>query len=464
MNSLLAAFLLAGAVLAQEASLPEAIAALVEGFNVPDARVGVAIHSTRAGRLIYERAAHEPLLLASNTKLFTTAAALALLGPEFRFRTSLGLAGEDLHVFGGGDPNLSGRFQDGDPLAIFRLWAGRLREGGVRRVRHLVLHTGIFEDRHLNPGWREYDLWWWWSAPFGALSFNDNCVDLEIAPAAEGQPCRVRLSPPTSYVTIVNQTRSTSRPKRPFGFTRAPGTNTITLRGDVAGRAEYSVAIHDPTRYFGTVLRETLQAAGIAVEGELLPAEDGPEEVPGFRELAFWESDLPRTIAACNQPSQNFYAEMLLRTLGWKKRGKGTLENGLAAVGEFLEREVGLSGVSLKDGSGLTRDNQASAAEVVRLLLYMRGHRHAREFLESLPANGAPKGTLRNRLTAPDLRGRLRAKTGHLSGVSTLSGYAESLGGDVFVFSILVNTPEGTAGADRLQDRIAELLLRHRGE
>jgi D-alanyl-D-alanine carboxypeptidase/D-alanyl-D-alanine-endopeptidase (penicillin-binding protein 4) len=464
MNALLAAFLLAGAVRAQEASLPEAIDALVEGFKVRDARVGVAVHSTRAGRPVYERAADEPLRLASNTKLFTTAAALALLGSEFRFRTSLGLAGEDLHVFGGGDPNLSGRFHDGDPLAVFRLWAGRLREAGVRRVRHLVLHTGIFEDRHLNPGWREYDLWWWWSAPFGALSFNDNCVDLEIAPAAEGQPCRVRLSPPTSYVTIVNQTRSTSRPKRPFGFTRAPGTNTITLRGDVAGRAEYSVAVHDPTRYFGTVLRETLQAAGIAVEGELLPAEDGPEEVPGFRELAFWESDLPRTIAACNQLSQNFYAEMLLRTLGWKKRGKGTLENGLAAVGEFLEREVGLSGVSLKDGSGLTRDNQASAAEVVRLLLYMRGHRHAREFLESLPANGAPKGTLRNRLAAPDLRGRLRAKTGHLSGVSTLSGYAESLGGDVFVFSILVNTPEGTAGADRLQDRIAELLLRHRGE
>lgn len=463
MIALGAALLWAAACGVQEASLPEAIDALVEDFKVRDARVSVAVHSTRTGRRIYERAADEPLRLASNTKLFTTAATLALLGPEFRFRTSVGLAGEDLHVLGGGDPNISGRFHDGDPLAVFRLWAGRLREAGVRRVRHLVLHTGIFEDRHLNPGWKEYDLWWWWSAPFGALSFNDNCVDLEIAPAAEDQPCRVTLSPPTAYVTIINQTRSTSRPRRPFGFTRAPGTNTITLRGDVAGRAEYSVAIHDPTRYFGTVLRETLQASGIAVDGELRPTDAGLEDAPDFRELACWESDLPRTLAACNQPSQNFYAEMLLRTLGWKRRGKGTLENGLAAVREFLEGEVGLSGVSLQDGSGLTRDNRASASDLVRLLLYMRGHPHAREFIESLAANGAPAGTLRNRLTSPELRGRLRAKTGHLSGVSALSGYAQSLGGDVFVFSILVNTPEGTAGADRLQDRIAERLLRHRG-
>jgi D-alanyl-D-alanine carboxypeptidase/D-alanyl-D-alanine-endopeptidase (penicillin-binding protein 4) len=460
----LLALLLTACLGAQDAPLPEAIDALVEGFKVRDARLGVAVHSTRAGRLVYERGANEPLCLASNTKLFTTAAALALLGPEFRFRTSVGVAGEDLHVFGGGDPNLSGRFHDGDPVAIFRIWAGRLREAGVRRVRDIVLHTGIFEDRHLNPGWKEYDLWWWWSAPFGALSFNDNCVDLRIEPAAEGQPGRVTLSPATSYVTIVNQTRSTSQPKRPFGFTRAPGTNRITLRGDVASRAEYSVAIHDPTRYFGTVLRETLQASGIAVEGEIRPTDAGPEDVPDFRELAFWESDLPRTIAVCNQPSQNFYAEMLLRTLGWKLRGKGTLENGLAVVHGFLEREVGLNGVSLQDGSGLTRENRASAADLVRLLLHMRAHRHAQAFLESLPTNGAPQGTLRNRLTAPDLRGRVRAKTGHIAGVSTLSGYAESAGGDVFVFSILVNAPEGTSGADRLQDRICELLLRRGAE
>jgi D-alanyl-D-alanine carboxypeptidase/D-alanyl-D-alanine-endopeptidase (penicillin-binding protein 4) len=463
MKALLALFL-AACLGAQDASLPEAIDALVEGFKAGDARLGVAVHSTRAGRLVYERGADQPLRLASNTKLFTTAAAVALLGPEFRFRTSVGVAGEDLHVFGGGDPNLSGRFHNEDPLAIFRLWAGRLREAGVRRVRDIVLHTGIFEDRHLNPGWKEYDLWWWWSAPFGALSFNDNCVDLRIEPAAEGQPCRVTLSPATSYVTIVNQTRSTPRPRRPFGFTRAPGTNTITLRGDVAGRAEYSVAIHDPTRYFGTVLRETLQACGIAVDGELRPTDAGPGDVPDFRELAFWESDLARTIAVCNQPSQNFYAEMLLRTLGWKLRGKGTLENGLAVVHEFLEREVGLSGVSLQDGSGLTRENRASATDLVRLLLYMRVHRHAQAFLESLPTNGAPRGTLRNRLTAPDLRGRVRAKTGHIAGVSTLSGYAESVGGDVFVFSILVNSPEGTSGADRLQDRICELLVRRGAE
>ncbi len=450
--------------LAQDKPLREQVEALAQGLK--EAKVGVLIYSTRAGQAVYGLNEREPFRLASNTKLLTTASALARLGPDFRFRTSVGTIGADLHVFGGGDPNLSGRFHEDDPVAIFRQWAAKLKAAGVARVENLVLHTGAFDGQHLNPGWKGYDLWWWWSAPFGALSLNDNCVDLRVEPGAEGEPLKVRISPETAYVTIVNQTRTSAKPQRPFGFTRAPGTNTITLRGELGARASYSVAIHDPSAFFGAVLKETLAREGIEVAGRVEESEKPAEECPGYRELAFWESGLPATLAACNQPSQNFYAEMLLRTLGWKSKGKGTLENGLAAAREFLAGEAKLEELSQQDGSGLTRENRASPADLVKLLLHMRSHKDGKVFIDSLPSNGAAKGTLRNRMTAADVRGRVRAKTGHISGVSALSGYAESLGGDTWIFSILVNLEDGgpSGGADRLQDRICELLVRHKGE
>jgi len=461
----LALLLLAGAR-GQEKPLRERIEEAVLAFRQKDARAGVHVVSSRTGKAVYSRLETEPFLLASNTKLLTTAAALARLGPEFRFRTAVGLVGNDLHVFAGGDPNLSGRFHGDDPAAIFRGWAAKLRDAGARKLGSLVLHTGIFDGEHLNPGWKDYDLWWWWSAPFGALSLNDNCVDLTVHPQAEGEPCRISVSPDTGYVRIVNETKTAAKPQKPFGFTRKPGTNVITLRGETGARGTYSVAIHDPTLFFATVLLETLSREGIEIEGKIEESSRPLEDVAGFREIAAWESDLGATIATCNQPSQNFYAEMILRTLGWKAKGKGTRENGLAAAREYLAGEAGLESFSQEDGSGLTRENRASPADLVRLLLHMRAHAHAKAFLDSLPSNGAEKGTLRRRMTAADLKGRVRAKTGHISGVSTLSGYADSADGDTYLFSVLVNAPPGSssAGADRLQDRICEILVRNKSE
>jgi D-alanyl-D-alanine carboxypeptidase/D-alanyl-D-alanine-endopeptidase (penicillin-binding protein 4) len=462
--ALLAALALPAAAPPQDASLGDRIDALVRGLR--GAKAGVLVRAVGAAQAVYASREQEPFQLASNTKLFTTAAALDRLGPDFRFRTSVGAAGGHLHVFGGGDPNISGRFHDDNPTAVFSQWAAKLKAAGVTRVENLVLHTGIFDEERVCPGWKSYDPWFWWAAPFGPLSLNDNCVDLTIEPGPEGEPCKVSLSPDTSGVTIVNRTRTTDKPARPFGFTRAAGTNTITLAGEVSSKARpgtWWVAIHDPTMYFGTVLKETLAREGVTVAGRIEESTAAPSEVEGFKELAVHESGLAATIAVCNRSSHNFYAEMILRTLAWKLRGKGTRENGLAVVQAFL-KEAGVEKASLADGSGLTRDNLASPEDVVKLLLFMRGHKHAKEFLESLPEGGMPGSTLRNRLKAGDLRGRVRAKTGHLAGVSTLSGFAESVGGETYAFSILVNAEGGgiPAGADRLQDRICGLLARNK--
>jgi D-alanyl-D-alanine carboxypeptidase/D-alanyl-D-alanine-endopeptidase (penicillin-binding protein 4) len=448
-------------------SLHDQLEAAVGLVKIRGAKVGVVVYSVRAGHAVFGVNEGDPFFLASNTKLLTTAAALCRLGADFKFRTSIGVLGGDLHVFGGGDPNLSGRFHEDDPTGIFRDWAEKLKAAGVARAGRLVLHTGIFDDVHVHPGWKAYDPWNWWAAPFGALSLNDNCIDLRVSPGAEGQPCRVSVAPDTALITIVNQTRSAPRGQRStFGFSRAPESGAVTLRGDVAGRCQGWVAVQDPTLFFGTVLKETLARAGIEIAGGIEESSQLLEEAKGYQELAAWESGLPATLAACNQPSQNFYAEMILRTLGWKAKGKGTTENSLEAVREFLTQEAGLEAFSQTDGSGLSRENRASPADMVKLLLYMRQHKYAKVFIDSLPQNGDRKGTLKSRMNAPDIRGRIRAKTGHIGGVSSLSGYVDSAGGDTYVFSILTNAGDQVkmGQADVMEDRICELLARSKGE
>ena len=438
------------------------------GLKMKSASVGVYVASARTGQAVYASGERAPLLLASNTKVLTTSAALVRLGPDFKFRTSIGVLGGDLHVFGGGDPNISGRFHDDDPTAIFRDWAERLRSAGVTRAGRLVLHTGIFDEVHLHPGWKGYDLWTWWAAPFGALSLNDNCIDLRVAPGSEGQPCRVSLAPDTALVTILNQTRSTAKSGRnTFGLTRAAGTNAITLRGDVGGRGSSWVAVSDPTMFFGTVLKETLGAAGIEIAGGIEESSQLIEDAKGYQEIAVFESDLGSTVSTCNQGSQNFYAEMIFRTLGWKMKGKGTTESAIAAVRDFLTKEVGLEDFDQVDGSGLSRDNRMSAAEMVKLLLYVRRQPAGKSFIDSLPLNGDRRGTLKHRMLGPELRNRIRAKTGHVGGVSSLSGYIDAASGETYVFSILVNAAGDQAKmglADQLEDRICEILARSTGE
>jgi D-alanyl-D-alanine carboxypeptidase/D-alanyl-D-alanine-endopeptidase (penicillin-binding protein 4) len=341
-----------------------------------------------------------------------------------------------------------------------------LKSAGVVKAENLVLHGGIFDDTHLHPGWKSYDLWWWWSAPFGAFSLNDNCIDLRLDPTQEGEPARVTIAPDTAYVRIVNKTRTAAKVQKPFGFTRAPATNTITLTGDISARMTNWVAIHEPTTFFGTVLRETLQKEGIELSGKLDESPALLEEAKGYREIAWTESDLATTLATCLQPSQNFYAEMIFRTLAWKTKGKGTTDNGVQAVREYLTEEAKLEDFSQVDGSGLSRDNRMTAAEMVKLLLFVRQQKYAKAFFDALPTNGDKKGTLKSRMLAADVKGRVHAKTGHVGGVSTLSGAVEAVGGDTYLFSILVNAEEGssTGGADRIEDRLCEILARSKGD
>jgi D-alanyl-D-alanine carboxypeptidase/D-alanyl-D-alanine-endopeptidase (penicillin-binding protein 4) len=224
------------------------------------------------------------------------------------------------------------------------------------------------------------------------------------------------------------------------------------------------VAVVDPGLLFGWACKSELARHGVAVGGTVkrqrVRAADG--SLSGQVQLvAVEQTALPDLIHRCNKRSQNLFAECLLKMIGLRVKGAGSWQAGCQAVGEFLAG-IGLPAQSyrLDDGSGLSRQNRFSARALTQLLLWARRHPHGQSLVDSLPVWGVD-GSLRGRLDDPALRGRVRAKTGSLAGVSALSGYAEGQDGRVVVFSMLFNDV-GKHGSlvQTAQRQVAQALVR----
>lgn len=410
---------------------------------------GVLVVDEGTGATLFEREADRALVPASNMKLLTTAAALARLGRDFAHETRVMAAGPprdgvidgDLVVVGGGDPTISRRF---DPDPLLADWAEALWQAGVRKVTgDVVADDRAFDDVRLHPDWDPADAERWYGAEVGALSLNDNCIDVTVAGSAAGP--RVTLAPDTGYVTVdVAATLTDSRQQHVFSLARAGADRrTIRVTGRVWSRADgytSSVPVRDPGLFFVTVLRERLAARGIEVGGQARRVREGdpPPRFTLHRRLA----PLPRTLAVTNQRSQNFYAECLAKTLGLHEGGAGTWEAAAKALTAFA-RSCGVDPdeVRVRDGSGLSRENRLSAAAVVAVLRAAGRGPDAALFRDSLAAPGE-EGTLRGRLRDLPRGARVRAKTGTLTGVAALSGYLE-VGERRVVFALIGNGGSG---------------------
>jgi D-alanyl-D-alanine carboxypeptidase/D-alanyl-D-alanine-endopeptidase (penicillin-binding protein 4) len=461
----------ATAVRPAPATLAEALALEVGAAAKVARGVGVHVVDLAGNAEVFGHQSAQPLILASNTKLLTTAAALAELGPDFRFETRFQLRGAvedgvlrgDVAVVGAGDPNLSGRFHDGDSFAPFRPWARELAARGVREVAgELYLVNGLFEEPRVHPDWPRDQLTAWYEAPVDALSFNDNCVLVRVRPGPKpGSPARVETVPKIGYFGFRNTARTAEGRGGRLIVTREASSDTLVVSGWVgerAGPTDVWVAVYDPPSYFAAALR-----AAFAEEGVELPERFRYEHAPlagAWEVVGAHESALSPTLAATNKRSQNFYAESLAKLVGHRKLGTGSWEKATEAISTFLV-ELGLPAAEfrLADGSGMSRGNVASARAVTQLLAKMYFHPYGREFLQSLPYSGEEGLSWRRRLATPPYRGNVFAKTGTLNGVSTLSGYAKAKSGKVYAFSILLNQSRGHGGAHAAQDRIVRALI-----
>jgi serine-type D-Ala-D-Ala carboxypeptidase/endopeptidase (penicillin-binding protein 4) len=365
---------------------------------------------------------HQALSPASNAKLYSTAAALHYLGPEFRFATYLLAAGEvvdgvlhgDLYLYGTGDPSLSDRLLPSGRRALAAL-TDTLHALGVREVSGSVIGDGSYFAESLRPlTWDPAHATARYAPSVGALSLGGN---LELRPL----------------------------PGRPQSAQQVPATDPALLGARALARvlAESGVRVRGGTR--------TLYAPDAS------PMAPGGGARPGVRVLAVHHSpSLRQLVRFTNHTSDNLTAEALLRTLGKVVTGDPSFESGARVVNVYMERVVGAEAVALVDGSGLSRSNRVSAAATVRLLAHMRAGEHWEDYRESLPAAGVPAGMRRMAGTAA--ADNARAKSGTLRDVSALSGYVRSADGELLAFSIIGNDLTSTAAAKQLENRVVVRL------
>ncbi|MEW5928085.1 MAG: D-alanyl-D-alanine carboxypeptidase/D-alanyl-D-alanine-endopeptidase [Gemmatimonadota bacterium] len=438
---------------AAAAALASRIESVVDRAPFDRAHWGIAVWDPSTGQAVYRRDADRHFVPASNLKLVVSAAAAHLLGPEFRYRTTVHAGGPlrdgtlagDVVLFGRGDPTISGRYFP-SATAVLDSLAEALHRRGVRRVAGVTADESHFDSAYLREDWERYDLLWWYAAPVGALGFNDNSIDFRVEPGAGvGDPARIAGAPRSAFWQLENRSRTVARGRpKTFDFDRVPGTNRILAYGEIPRGAEAGteyVAVVDPARVVGTVFREALERRGIRVDRVEVRVVSDParSRAAGAPVLAEHVSPpLPQVIGPILGTSQNWFAEQLVKTLGREMKGEGSWSAGLAVEREFLEQVVGVDSAAfvLRDASGLSSGNLVTPDMLVKLLAWTRTSPRGALVRDALPVSGR-SGSLRARLT--DLPGRVAAKTGYIGNVDSLSGFVTLADGREVAFSVIAN-------------------------
>lgn len=466
-------------------SLQAELDARLNDSRFAQAQWGVQVASLDSGKILFQHNADKLMKPASNAKLYTTALALDKLGRDYRIKTSFyaaakpgadGVIHGDLIVYGRGDPSFSARFYGGDYKKTLQSAVEALKSSGVRRIDgDLVGDESYFRGPPYGSDWTWDDLQNYYGAPVSALTFQDNVIDLVFNPGpAVGAPCQIVTMPSTSFVIFSNRTETVDTNSRGrIRIYRPLGRNLAYVWGGVplgaSGHSD-SVPVNDPALWFVTMFKDALKENGVSVSGEVrqvnwLDRDLAPLNVSKLTEVAFvWSPPLAEIIKQTLKPSQNLYAQLLLLQVGAvaaesRDTGDSTTEQaGVAELRRFLahagiDREM----VALDEGSGLSRSALVTPSATVKLLTYMSHHRSRDAFIDALPIAGVD-GSLRSRFKGTSAEGNVRAKTGSLGYVDSLSGFLTDAGGEKLVFSIMLNNYSEHNGRAEI-DRLVQMLV-----
>jgi D-alanyl-D-alanine carboxypeptidase/D-alanyl-D-alanine-endopeptidase (penicillin-binding protein 4) len=423
--------------------------------DAPETRSTVAMHvrDLEDGKVLFDQRGGWHLNPASNQKILTAHAAVELLGPDYRFETTLLRHGETLVFRGEGDPSLT--LSDLDSLARSAQARGEL--AGVRRI---VVDESAFGPEHFAPGVEEHDGEAAYLAPTGAASLNFNTVEIVARPGLErGAPVRVELFPPSPSVEVVNRARTGKGALRVASHRADDGHTIVEVDGEMRPGAPAHTTrrrIHDPASFVGGALSHMVAE----LEGVSAPDVFRGESPAEARLVAQHESrGLVHVLAASMKYSSNFTTEQVLRTLAWRASGEpGSWSSGVALLKRFAESVSAVEDEAhFVNGSGLSHAGRVSPRLLVDLLTLSAHEGSPSEALLASYARPGGEGTMHYR--NPAAGARVRAKTGTLAGVSALSGVVFSRDGSrKLAFSLLVNGADAT-DSRQMQDRaVLELL------
>lgn len=411
---------------------------------------------------------------ASSLKLLTSAAILNELGPEYRFTTKVyGLGYQsgstwegDIIIRGVGDPSISGEFYNKDRFHVFDKFFGALDSMGVRKINgNLIGNDSYFDQQPYPEEWNWQDLSYYYGVEINALSFNNNAVDLRVYANRDiGDKPEIEWFPfDTDYVDFVNEQVITP-PGSEFDedYRRILGTNTILLRSKLPKNyvETESLSIFNAPRYFLDTFKKYLEDGGISLTGRLIvDSQEVDWNSSQYKELIRHESvPLKKMLYMVNKQSDNFYAEMLLKTMAAEHFGAaGSTELGLSLVKDFADSmKMDTTKLEVNDGSGMASSTLIQSDDLSRLLIEMRNHPHFNVYKKSLSVAGFD-GSLKNRFVNSPLRGKIYGKTGYVSGVRSLSGYMETASGQTVAFSVVTNNyTHKTSYIDHLQGEIIQ--------
>ena len=418
-----------------------------------DVSLGIKVISVEDDKTLYELNSNKLFMPASNNKLYTCAAALHYLGRDHIFKTTILKNNNDLVLKGGGDPDLTIEHIDSLANTTAKI---------IGDVDTLYLDATLLDSMYYGKGWMWDEGSWWYAAPIGALSVNDNCIDFHIEPGNLGEPARIDHFPKTEYISQSNKTttveNNTELKKLKIERDWVGRTNHFSITGEIVISDSIDTLqrnVHDPTLFTGTLFKESLAKYGVQV-GHMKRG----TKVNESETIAIHYSD-PLIASATNlmNESDNLTAELLIKIIGRGNQIEGNWKDGLDSVKTLLSDSAGIdtSRIRLVDGSGVSRYNLTSPDQLTRFLKWSFNSKYKDDFISTLASGGNKDGTMEKRL---EKEGNLiRAKTGGLSGVSNLSGYIFSPKHGPLAFSILISGYTGSSyQAIQLQNKIVQLF------
>ncbi|NRD80228.1 D-alanyl-D-alanine carboxypeptidase/D-alanyl-D-alanine-endopeptidase [Bacillus sp. BRMEA1] len=432
---------------------------------------GISIRSTD-GKIIYEHQGDTRLRPASNMKLLTAAAALDVLGKTYTFPTEIFADGPikkktlqgNLYVKGKGDPTLL--------KSDFDRMASELKDMGIRSIKGDLIGDDTWYDKIRYPK----DLPWsdettYYGAQISALTvsptedYDAGSIMIEVKPGSKnGDKPSVYITPKTNFVKLINHAITIEdKGKKNISIEREHAANTIEIKGTIPLKGKTIrewVGVWNPTRYAMSLLKQSLIEQGIRISGEIKTG-----VVPDTANMLYSHKSMPLSelVIPFMKLSNNIHAEILIKEMGKVLKGEGSWDKGL----EVLETEMAKFGLDtqtlvIRDGSGVSHVDLIPANQLTQLLATVRKENWFPIYFHSLPlageANKMIGGTLRNRMKSPEIKGKIRAKTGTISTVTSLSGYVTTKSGEQLVFSILLNNLLDEDRGKTIEERLVSII------
>ncbi|MCD5324503.1 MULTISPECIES: D-alanyl-D-alanine carboxypeptidase/D-alanyl-D-alanine endopeptidase [Pontibacillus] len=460
----------------EESSLSAQLTTILNDEKLEGALAGVSVRSADTGEEMYEYNGDLRLKPASNMKLLTAAAALDTLGEEYTFPTEVLGDGE---VKGGklhGDLYLKGK---GDPTLMkedFEELAKSLKQEGIREVKGDVIADDTwYDDVRLSEDISWNDETNYYAAQVSALTaapnkdYDAGTVIVAAYPGEdEGDQADIQVTPETEYIQVVNQTETVAADQpKDISITREHGTNNVIIEGTIpvdGTRSRSWVAVSEPSGLALDLFHQALKEEGIKVKGE--QKLDGKAPASAEQVTSIESMPLEELLIPFMKLSNNGHAEVLVKEMGKVVSDEGSWEKGLDVVENYLT-DIGVDAdtMRLRDGSGMSHVNMVPANEISELLYKVRSEEWFDEYLRSLPVAGNSErfvgGTLRYRMGDTVADENVQAKTGSLTGVTSLSGYVTAQNGERLIFSILLNNYLGSV--QEIEDEIAITLAEYEG-